>query len=41
MLNACLKSEKKVGVLQLGPHWFGLISSMNEGATDCTVTRSL
>jgi hypothetical protein len=39
MLNACLKSEKKVGVVQLGHRWFGLISSMNEGTTDCTYLR--
>lgn len=41
MLNACLKSEKKVGVVQLGHRWFGLISSMNEGTTDCLVLHVL
>jgi len=38
MLNACLKNGKKLGVVQLGHRWFGLVSSMPEGSTDCTTS---
>lgn len=37
MLNACLKNDKKIGVVQLDKRWFGLISSTNENGSDCTL----